>query len=654
MLKKLIKYFLLLVFSTGVLELGEASEVKALDVKHWPLVRLEERLKAINLELGELAEMTLRNGVGNYGWQSKARKDPQSDEWVQIEWSAEQPIDQIILIPMLWRDPQEKVQSIGFPSEFDVVIGNGKKTEGTVIASFTEADKVLPRIAPLIIPTEGRSASWIRIQCSKLSLSGIEGKYAMGFSEVMVMRGEENIALHQKVTVSSSQRTIVRTGSPKVSVVDGHTPYLMDAAQGKKSSAYVAFLNKKFSYSLTLDLKETLPVNRIHFHSCDIVETIPRLQHGDYAIPLEMVVEGATDADFSNVAALAKYNRKNIYATGPIIIIPFTETLCRYLRIRIIQPYQAPEASGVMRCVGFTEVELFSKGDNVIRGKSFTENLEKGLRHGKIESLTDGRNHFGNIQPIREWLNQLAMRHDLERMKSLIQTELNQRYDSQKRNHELLKKSLFSFVVVTIIIVAILWYNRKRAIAQTRIRIAANLHDELGANLHAIGMLGNLAREEATNNTKLQDVISRITHLSNQSIAATRYCTNMIEAEHLYQDVVEEMKRLSTRLLADTDSELIFEGEEHLTRLKPRARIGVFLFYKEALTNILRHAKATKIRTHLTASRSQLQLTVEDNGLGVDGGLPASLKRRALLLGGKITSSKLSPNGTHISLTLYY
>jgi signal transduction histidine kinase len=117
------------------------------------------------------------------------------------------------------------------------------------------------------------------------------------------------------------------------------------------------------------------------------------------------------------------------------------------------------------------------------------------------------------------------------------------------------------------------------------------------------------------------------------------------------------MKRSSDRLLADLKHTITFEGEQLLNQLKPRKRIDLFFFYKESLTNIIRHSGATEVTTRLTAAPDLITLSITDNGHGLadlpnGSGVPASLKRRARLLRAQVTAESPAEGGTRITLKL--
>jgi signal transduction histidine kinase len=193
---------------------------------------------------------------------------------------------------------------------------------------------------------------------------------------------------------------------------------------------------------------------------------------------------------------------------------------------------------------------------------------------------------------------------------------------------------------------------RQRAIHRTREQIAADLHDELGANLHAIGLLSDFLRREKENPEQVDQLMQRMRSLTQRTAAAAKYCTNMLEAKGLCDDLAKEMRRTATRITADHEHELSFEKEARLQNISPGKRIGLYLFYKECLTNIIRHAQATRIQTSLVAGDSILTLTITDNGDGVNGEVPASLKRRAQLLKAALQVESLPKGGTRVTFQL--
>lgn len=301
------------------------------------------------------------------------------------------------------------------------------------------------------------------------------------------------------------------------------------------------------------------------------------------------------------------------------------------------------------------EIEVFSGPVNVSVGKPVGSlgrpQPEASHSRRTLAALTDGRNLYGNLLSIREWMLQLARRHDLETERPLIIEELKRRYERQKRNLRIMTwvaALLAVSVAFTILIDRML---RMRQATQMRERFAADLHDELGANIHTIGLLGDLARD-AESDEERAELLEKSREFTERCGSTIRNWTKKLEARGVCENLVEDMKLSAASLLADMEHVFSVEGEEYLSAIKPRKRVYIYLFYKECLTNILRHSGATRVTTSLKAGRKTLTLRVSDNGIGLRGSQPASLKRRARLLGTKVTCEDSTDGGTRITLRL--
>ncbi len=615
--------------------------------------QLEERLASVDCELTELASYSLRSGVGAIGHRSAVHWESDADEWVQIDLGQESTFDQIVLVPTIWRDTRNGFRAEGFPEEFRILVGSAGNPAGKVVASFGKNDKILPRIAPLVVPCPGTVASWVRLEATKLSPRAWDGKYELELAEMMIFRGQENLALHRPVTASSSEGG--GGAREKKFIVDGFTPYLMDAAHGEQSIAMVSDVGIGEAPAIELDLGEVRPINRLNFHATDLSDTAPQANDADYGIPRRMLLEGAKSADFSDAVPLAEYRAASIYDTGPIITLQFPETACRYVRLTATEPFINTLGDIKGSQIGVAEIEIFSKDRNAAIGKAAKASFPLAAPSRQFSAITDGRNLYGNILPIRDWLGQLARRHELESERPLIVAELNNRYALQK---SILKWMGWLTALLTAAIAAIILVARnlqKRKVAEIRERFAADMHDELGANLHTIRLLGDVALNTLDSPERLKTVLLRSKDLAERTIASVRQGINLFQFGELHEDLPEDMRRAAERILADIEHTISFEGGEVLNRLPPGIRADLFLFFKESLVNISRHSGATQFSIHLTATEKQIRMVISDNGHGIpdseNNGVPASLKRRARLLGAQVSAGRSEQGETSIILT---
>ncbi len=617
--------------------------------------QLEARLLEIDAELSDLARYSLRTGYGTIGWRSIVHDDPMHTEWIQINLGEELPINQVVLVPAIMRNAQSGYQAEGFPLEFRIIAGTEGDPNGSVIGGGHPDDELLPRYAPVIIPLPRTTASWIRVEASMLSARSWDGKYLLQLSEILVFNGQENVALHQPVRTSSNAGR-GELSHQKQFLVDGFMPYLMDAAEGEQSVAFLASIEASDNPSFIIDLGSPQAINRIQLHAMDVSDNVPQALPSDLGIPKRLLVQGANQEDFSDATALFEFKKGTVYDTGPVIAHRFPETDCRYVKLTAFEPFILAEQYYPLSArIGFAEIELFADHRNVALNRPVVANLRESPDR-KLAALTDGRNQFGNILPIRIWLEQLGRRHELETERPRIVDELNQLYLRQKTNLNRmiwLSVLLAGGIVITILIDRML---RMRQAANIRERFAADLHDELGANIHTMGLLGDVALNAMNSPERLQEVLQRNRELIKRTGTAVRHCTNLQEAHDLFGNLPEDMERSARRILAELEYEITIEGEPFVEHLKPGTRADLRLFFKECLVNISRHADATKVVVQLKADRKGLTLTVSDDGCGIagsaDNDIPASLKRRARLLGAKVASSRSDSDGTCITLKL--
>ncbi len=634
----------------------EPSDVDG-EIKKMSVSELEDRRNFIEEELSQLASYSLRSGVGAIGFRSKTSPTEFATESIEILLEKEAPIDSIVLVPTIWRDAQFGFRADSFPPAFKVIAGSSDDNVGQTIAIYDSNVGATTRVAPLIIPCQDITASWIRIETIRLSPRSFDNKYTLQLAEIMVFSGETNIALGGKVRTSSDQSTGAGTWHPR-HLVDGSLPYLMNAAHGEPSVSFVS-TDIEGSASITIDLESPHLLDQIILHAVDQSDTVPQAFPGDFGFPYHLTVEGAMNADFSDAKRLLDFRRDSIFEVSPIVPMRLLSAQSRYVRVTAIEPYvtetfQEDGERSVGRRLGFAEIELLSNNENVALGKTAFSAHAADLPVRSVTALTDGNNLYGEILPLHTWMGQLSRRHDLEFELPFVEAELNHRYERQKANLRILSWAVAFLVAGSIILVLVDRTLRQRAVFRTKERIAADLHDELGANLHAIALLGDLAQAAKDTPEKAGKYLERIRTLIRSTSEAAKNCTNMLDTPGLYQDLIGEMKRSARRITTDLKHHLVFENEAMIERLKPRKRIDLHLFYNECLVNIIRHSDATDVETRLSAQANQLCLTVRDNGKGLPAdpkiAVPPSLKRRARLIGGQVFASAIASGGTLITL----
>ncbi|SDR81800.1 PAS domain S-box protein [Opitutus sp. GAS368] len=150
-------------------------------------------------------------------------------------------------------------------------------------------------------------------------------------------------------------------------------------------------------------------------------------------------------------------------------------------------------------------------------------------------------------------------------------------------------------------------------------RIARELHDDLGQKLTALNMeLENLEMKlaEATPGQRAQ--IARMHATVDQTIAAVHELSSelrlgQLDLLGLTAAIDWQLQEFSRR----SGIQCVVTRLDEITNLSDARRTAVFRILQEALTNIVRHAGATRVEISLQAGPGLLALRIHDNGRGI-------------------------------------
>lgn len=193
-----------------------------------------------------------------------------------------------------------------------------------------------------------------------------------------------------------------------------------------------------------------------------------------------------------------------------------------------------------------------------------------------------------------------------------------------------------------------------------RLHLAREVHDDLGGNLTAIKIgLSWLMRRLPTEDANL---ITRTLYLDNvvdQTIEATHRIASSLRPPVLDFGIVSAIDWQLQRFGRNADITVEFSAPSNPIDLDPDAAITVFRIVQEALTNVVKHARATKVNVSLTLQDDTLLVTITDNGQGLhpmrrknseDSFGLLGMTERATALGGELNVQPAKRKGTQISL----
>jgi two-component sensor histidine kinase len=227
------------------------------------------------------------------------------------------------------------------------------------------------------------------------------------------------------------------------------------------------------------------------------------------------------------------------------------------------------------------------------------------------------------------------------------------------------RRAWFLFIVIFAILTAIYGAFRYRIarlieLERIRMRIATDLHDDIGANLSLIAMVSDI--ESGTVRPTDSRVAGRFGLIAQTSRATMDSMSDIVWAVNPNKDQVGDltgrMRRVADDIFSSNNIEFTLHvpDAEHDRSISADKRREIFMIFKEAVNNIARHSRCTRADILFSIDSVKLELKLSDDGQGFDlsansdGNGLASMKRRAANMGG--TLEILSQKGTGTTILL--
>lgn len=163
--------------------------------------------------------------------------------------------------------------------------------------------------------------------------------------------------------------------------------------------------------------------------------------------------------------------------------------------------------------------------------------------------------------------------------------------------------------------------EREREIEQERARVAHDLHDDLGAGLTEVNMLSSLVKSPATSTEEKNRYLQELTDTALRMVTSL---DEIVWAVNPRNDTIASLASYfgsyAQRLLDLASVSCGLDVAEDLPDypLDPRFRQELFLAFKEALTNVVRHAGATQVWLRISVQDGEIVVVVADNGRGIE------------------------------------
>ncbi len=256
-----------------------------------------------------------------------------------------------------------------------------------------------------------------------------------------------------------------------------------------------------------------------------------------------------------------------------------------------------------------------------------------GLTSPSYEKQAGYSYQFANLQ--RDWINtgssitipSLQAGKDTLRIKnveegnqtntSLVQINIHKEQFWYKKNWVI---GVFIFGLIGLITFVQRWVygqklEREKELASLRTKISSDLHDDVGSILSGLAMQSEMLTYQVDEGKKKE--LNEISSMSRDAMERMRDTVWSIDSrKDKYENLIDRMRSFAEKTLGrkGIDHEFIVNGIDGKKSITPTYRQNIYLIFKEAITNIVKHSNARKVDIKFYQEEGAIHLVISDNG----------------------------------------
>lgn len=610
------------------------------------LVKTEDRVSWLDDRLSTFAqhrEHSMKVGLGYRGYRSKADAP---DPSLTLDLGADYPVESIFLVPA----QREFLGDPGiFPKRFTIELSKRADFSQRTVIFSTGTDPPFESDGNPAPFKAADIARYVRLTVHTGHNKGIIDLF--GLSEIVVISNRDPVSFGATVT-SSGDLNALGIWYPEA-LVDGRTPLGIWQNGGRPQhesgdSAAVSCAEETVSWRIQLE----------HAEQIDRLVLFPYQLDGSFessVFPDEIAIYLQSGEGQEEKLAFEWNNPLSGAASMTPLIIPLGGRKATAVRVA----GKRPCVMGDLKVHALSEIEIWSNAKNLALGRPATRTHEQQVK--VVRTLTDSYASEKQIIPVAVWLEQLHERGRIERELATL----------KPRHHQLASESELNATWGSAVILGLTFlipvfiFERRRLLSKDQLdklrrRIASDLHDDIGTNLGSISLIARTARKDLVRLEGPKEVaedLGEVESIARESSLAMRDIVWLLERrEDSIGDLVQRMRDTASRLLREISHTLECDSNKTAAKLSLDAKRHLFLFYKEAIHNVLKHSQADNVSIRLWDEDDKLALEIVDNGIGLPSNETADpatvhkLEDRARVLDGQLRVASSKEKGTQILL----
>jgi signal transduction histidine kinase len=629
--------------------------------------KARERRAILKDQLVNLPVIPVKDYGGAAGFRNERTEGPKhpfySDRWLQVEWGIPETVDLVCLVPARKYDERGLDPNFELPEDFSVLLLDEQGKTLKVIAKErnSRSDPVRQghpfcyRVEPPL------RCAGIRIEATRMYVDRVHPNTAclMAWGEVLCFNGERNLAYGANVSandaIASPWPWQLRYAVDEITGLG--LPEIPDSAHSEIGWISLGDRKKRSPKWVQVDLGSV--------RSCDGIRTFPpelspnQLVPGIF-YPTRFLIEVSNTGEAGTYRAVVSQETEDFDNIGQHVMTwkwPVTEA--RYVRFRALELRKFTNA--YPEFLGFSEVQILNDNENIalhcavdVSEFDIPAPADRDYIWSK-DSLTDGYTSQGKILTTRRWMELLDKRYVIEG--EILRLERQSATIASGFQYATLATggTLGGCMLLALVALPIIHRRREtRILRAMRVRIAGDLHDDIGSSMGSIQLL----TEAALNKPEIAaERLKTIRLLSAGSVASLRDIVWLLRPGSAFQSpVLGHFRETAAILLDDLKWDFTCDEASRFCRLGRETNRHLLLFFREALHNCLRHSQCNSITIRASLKNHVFALEVSDDGCGISAERLKSpfclraLKERANHLGGIVNTTTSRERGTTIRL----
>jgi signal transduction histidine kinase len=191
-----------------------------------------------------------------------------------------------------------------------------------------------------------------------------------------------------------------------------------------------------------------------------------------------------------------------------------------------------------------------------------------------------------------------------------------------------------------------------------RVKIARDLHDEMGSTLTSINIISKMALEQESNDATRSQLSKIKEHSSTMMETMSDIVWAINPANDSFETVLIRMKEFIAEIMEPAGINYFFrvDNDLDLVSVNLEQRKDIYMIFKEAVNNAVKYSGATEVNTSIRWKEGWLQMVIMDNGKGFDldqhssGNGLRNMYGRAKEMGAEIRIDSIPGTGSSVFL----